>query len=344
MPRTRSLALSELRIGALTVTALILAATIIFMLSGRGGFSWQQYHLKARFAEVPGLEVGAPVRVAGIEAGSVTAISVVGAAVDVEFTVSRAMQPQITSNSMASLGSASLLGQTTLDIRPALRGEPIREWGYVASGRPTSQLAVAADSATASLDEFTKLLQGLRQGKGTVGQLFTDEALYREIQTMVSASEAVVSRVRRGQGTLGRLASDPSVYNDLDAALSRLNALLARVEAGEGTLGRLVNDDRLAQSLTSGTERLDAVATKLDEGQGTAGKLLNDPAMYDSLTALSERIDRLLTRLEQGEGSAGQLLQDRRLYENMNAAASELRALVADVRENPKKYLKFSLF
>jgi phospholipid/cholesterol/gamma-HCH transport system substrate-binding protein len=282
--------------------------------------------------------------VAGVEAGSVTAIAFAGAAVDVEFMVSREMRPRITSGSVASLGSVGLLGEATLDIRPAATGEPIAEWGYVASGRSKGQLADTADSATASLDELTKLLQGLRQGQGTVGRLFTDESLYREIQAMISASEAVVARIKGGQGTLGRLASDPSVYQNLDASLTRLNALLARVEAGEGSLGRLMKDDRLVQSLTSASEKLDAVATRLDQGQGTAGKLLTDSSVYDRVNSLSERLNRLLTRLDQGQGTVGQLLQDRQLYENMNGAVSELRALVADVRQNPKKYLRFSLF
>jgi phospholipid/cholesterol/gamma-HCH transport system substrate-binding protein len=344
MPRTRSLALSELRIGALTVTALVIGATVIFMLGSRSGFFWQYYHLKTRFAEVPGLKVGAPVRVAGIEAGSVSAITLAATGVDVEFVVSRALRSRITAASAASLGSLGLLGQTTLDVRPSATGEPIPEWGYVASGRSVGQLSSAADSATASLDELTRLLQGLRRGEGTIGRLLRDEQLYKEVQAMVSASEAVVARIRDGQGTLGKLVSDPSVYAELDGSLTRLNALLGRVEAGEGSLGRLVKDDRLVKSLTSASDKLDGVATRLSEGEGTAGKLLTDGAMYDRLNAVAERLDRLLARLEQGEGTFGQLLQDRQLYENMNEATIELRALVADVRKNPKKYLKFSFF
>ena len=44
-------------------------------------------------------------------------------------------------------------------------------------------------------------------------------------------------------------------------------------------------------------------------------------------------------RLEKGEGTAGQLLHDKQLYDNMNAAANELRALIGDIRKDPKKYL-----
>ena len=344
MPRTRSLALSELRIGALTVTALIVGAAVIFMLSGQGGFFWQRYHLKARFAEVPGLKVGAPVRVAGIETGSVTAITFAGSGVEVEFVLSRAMQPQVTTAAVASLGSLSLLGQSTVDIRPSAAGQPIPEWGYLPTGRSSSPLGAVTDNAAQSLVELTKLLQGLRQGQGTAGRLITDDQLYKEVQNMVAASEAVIASVRRGRGTVGKLVNDPSVYNDLDGALTRLNALLARIDSGEGSLGQLVKDDRLARSLTSATENLDSVAQKLNKGEGTAGRLLTDAAMYDRISGLAERLDRLVARLDQGEGTVGQLLQDRQLYENMNGAASELRALVADVRKNPKKYLKLSLF
>ena len=56
MPRTRSLAWSELKIGVLTIVALVIAAVTIFMLTGGSGFFWQRYTLKTRFANVAGLK------------------------------------------------------------------------------------------------------------------------------------------------------------------------------------------------------------------------------------------------------------------------------------------------
>src|SRR5687768_16578494 len=78
MPRTRSLAWSELKIGLLTLLAVAIAMFLIFTLSGEGGFSWQQYGLKAMFPSVPGLKPGAPVRVAGVEVGSVSEVEFAG--------------------------------------------------------------------------------------------------------------------------------------------------------------------------------------------------------------------------------------------------------------------------
>ena len=59
MPRTRSLAWSELKIGILAVAALVLAAMIIVAVGGQSGFFWQRYELKTKFANVQGLKSGA---------------------------------------------------------------------------------------------------------------------------------------------------------------------------------------------------------------------------------------------------------------------------------------------
>ena len=67
MPRTRSLAWSELKIGIVSLFAVAIAAVLIFMVSGEGGFFWQRYSLKTVFSDIQGLKEGAPVRVAGLE-------------------------------------------------------------------------------------------------------------------------------------------------------------------------------------------------------------------------------------------------------------------------------------
>jgi phospholipid/cholesterol/gamma-HCH transport system substrate-binding protein len=54
---------------------------------------------------------------------------------------------------------------------------------------------------------------------------------------------------------------------------------------------------------------------------------------------LAGRIEKLAANLESGQGSAGQFLQNKQLYENMNGAASELKALIEEIKKDPKKYL-----
>jgi phospholipid/cholesterol/gamma-HCH transport system substrate-binding protein len=343
MPRTRSLAWSELKIGILAVVAVAIASSVIFLLSNRGGFFWQRYTLKARFASVPGLKPGAPVRVAGVEVGTVSDIAFVGTDVEVAFDLSKSMQPRITTDSRAAIGSLSLLGQSTVDVTPAVTGTPIAPWGYVRTSKSPGQLTDFAEVASTGLEEATKLLQEIRGGRGTIGRLFTDDEIYREFETFVATAQRVTSGLESGHGTIGQLMVNPAAYRSLQASLESLNQMINRINAGEGSLGRLLKDERLATSLTSVSARADALAGRLERGEGTAGKLLNDAALYDRLTATATRLDDITTRLGQGQGTAGQLLQDKRLYENMSTAAGELRDLIAEIRKNPKKFLSVRL-
>ena len=134
MPRTRSLAWSELKIGIVSLFALVIAAVTIFMVSGEGGFFWQRYSIKAIFSDIQGLKEGAPVRVAGVEVGSVTKMDFVGDRVEVTMEIGKEQRPRITNKSMASLGSVSLLGEAAVDITANSQGTPLPDWGYVPTG------------------------------------------------------------------------------------------------------------------------------------------------------------------------------------------------------------------
>jgi phospholipid/cholesterol/gamma-HCH transport system substrate-binding protein len=346
MPRTRSLAWSELKIGVLTIAALVVSALLIFSLTGSRGFFWQRYPLKTRFANVAGLAPGSPVRIAGVNVGSVTGIEFVGDQVDVSFQVRQENRPLITTTSMARLGSVSLLGEAAVDITPSSAGTPIPDWGYVPQGRTAAAMTDVADQASQGISELTALIHDVREGRGTVGKLMTDQELYTELNRFVQSASQLSEGLRQGKGTAGKLLTDPGAANALEASLRNVEEVTRRIAAGEGSIGQLLKDDTLSKSLNSATSNLDAMVAKLNRGEGTAGKLITDPAVYDRLNSVVTRLDNLVTALNNGEGTAGQLLKDRQLYENMNGAVGDLRALVADIRKDPRKFLniKVSVF
>jgi phospholipid/cholesterol/gamma-HCH transport system substrate-binding protein len=346
MPRTRSLAWAELKIGLVSLFALFMATFLIFLLSGSGGFFWQRYSIKTVLPDVSGLKEGAPVRVAGVEVGSVTDVDFIGDRVEVLMEVSKENRPRITDTSVATLGSVSLLGEAAIDITASSEGTPIPDWGYVRAGRTAGSLGQVAEQASAGLEEATELVKELRAGRGTMGKLFTDDALYMELTTLVSSAEQVANSINTGRGTLGRLANDPAAARALERSLENLQAMTERIRAGEGSLGKLMNDDALATSLKSATANLDAVTGRISRGEGTLGKLATDQELYNRLNSTTERLDKIVAALQQGEGTAGQLLRDKQLYENMNGTMVELRNLIANIRKDPKKFLnvKVSLF
>jgi phospholipid/cholesterol/gamma-HCH transport system substrate-binding protein len=340
MPRTRSLAWSELKIGVLGIIALALTAALVFSVGGQAGlFSWQRIKLKTTFDDVRGLKEGAVVRLAGVEVGKVSEVSFGAKGVDVMLEVNDDMQSRIMTDSTASIGSLSLLGEPIIELTPGRSGTPIPDGGFINPGRSPSAVSDVAASANRGLEEATRLIQSVREGKGTIGKLFTDEQLYREVNAFVTAAENVATHISRGRGTLGRLVQDPAAAKSLEASLANLDAITRQINAGEGSLGRLLKDDAIAKSASSAFSNIDTLTGQLNKGQGTAGKLFTEEELYNRLNSLAGRIDSLTKALNEGDGTAGRLLRDKQLYENMNAATNELRGLISDIRKDPKKYL-----
>ena len=346
MPRTRSLAWSELKIGVLTILAIAIAAVTIFMLTGGRGFFWQRYSLKTRFGNVAGLKSGSPVRLAGVEVGTVDSVELVGEQVEITLEVNKRMRDRITSGSIAYLGSVSLLGESAVDITASTKGTPIPDWGYIPPGHGPDQLSDVTAQASQGIQEITTLVQDVRQGRGTVGKLMTDDQLYVELHRFVATAGEVTRGIREGRGSIGKFVNDPKVAAALEASLKNLEDMTRQLNAGQGSIGKLFKDDAFAHALTGATSNLQALTDKLNRGEGTAGKLMTDASLFNRLNSVADRFDQLMTRLNDGQGTAGQLLKDKQLYENMNGAVTDLRTLVADIRRDPRKFLnvKVSIF
>ena len=346
MPRTRSLAWSELKIGLLTITAVVIFLVLVFSLTGGKGWFWQRYKLKTRFPSVAGLATGSPVRVAGLQVGSVKDIQFAGEQVDVIFDVNKNVQDRITDKSIAFLGSVSLLGSSAVDIVPALSGTPIPEYGYVPQGRAKGQFGDIAEQASGTIDELTGLVRDLRKGQGTAGKLITDDRLYSDLQQFVATAGQMTRELQQGKGSIGRLLKDPKAAESLQATLNNIEGLTRRIDAGEGSIGQLLKDDQFAKSLNGATTNLRELTDRLNRGEGTAGKLMTDATLFNRLNAVTEQFDQLMAKLNSGEGTVGQLLKDRQLYENMNGAVNDMRSLLTAIKSDPKKYLnvKVSIF
>jgi phospholipid/cholesterol/gamma-HCH transport system substrate-binding protein len=346
MPRTRSLAWSELKIGVLTIVAILIASATIFLVTGGRGFFWQRYTLRTKFASAPGLKSGAPVRLSGVEVGTVKSVDIAGEQVDVVFEVKKDYRDRITTASIARLGSVSLLGEASVDITASTSGTPIPDNGYVQSARAPTQISDIAESASQGIGEITNLVHDVRSGKGTVGKLLTDERLYVEIQQFVATAGELARSIREGRGTLGKLVNDRKAADELEASLKNIETMTQQINSGQGSIGKLLKDESFATSLNGATSSLQELIGRINRGEGTAGKFVTDATLFNHLNDVTNRFDQLVMRLGEGQGTAGQLLKDKQLYENMNGAVADLRMLLANIQKDPKKYLnvKVSIF
>jgi phospholipid/cholesterol/gamma-HCH transport system substrate-binding protein len=64
----------------------------------------------------------------------------------------------------------------------------------------------------------------------------------------------------------------------------------------------------------------------------------------ETLVRVLVTLDSVLVRLEGGRGTLGMLVSDSTLYRETTLAVTELRALIVDIRQNPRRYFRFSVF
>jgi phospholipid/cholesterol/gamma-HCH transport system substrate-binding protein len=64
----------------------------------------------------------------------------------------------------------------------------------------------------------------------------------------------------------------------------------------------------------------------------------------ENLRSTTQSLDIVLNKIEKGQGTIGKLVQEEKLYNDIDSLASNLNLLVKDLRENPGKYVKVSVF
>jgi phospholipid/cholesterol/gamma-HCH transport system substrate-binding protein len=171
-----------------------------------------------------------------------------------------------------------------------------------------------------------------------------------KVNAALEEIQAALKAITQGQGTTGKLVTDPELFDrskqileKMDRASDKGLALLDRVEKGEGTVGKLMTDKELYLRAATAVRDLQELTKRLNNQNGTLAKLA-DPDLYAKLDRLSSRGDLLLNKIERGEGTVGKLVTSDQLYERTDRLLTEIELFVAEVKKNPKKYFKLSVF
>ncbi len=345
MADKKALTWTELRVGVVVIISLIvLAGTILYIGSG-GGSPWaRKYEVKATMKDVNGLKPGAPVRVGGVEVGTVTGVDFDkgSSEVEVDMRLDSRVKDRVTDQSQASMGALGLLGEKAVDITAAPGGTPIPDGGYVKADKEDPFKGLLADTSE-STAHLRKILARLDAGEGLIGKALRDDELYNRMADVSSRLQAVMGKLETERGPLGRMMNDQEMSRNLARSAAGLQSVISRIESGQGALGALSKDEKLVADLKGVTSSLSSIASRLDKGEGTLGKMLTDDSLYKRLDTLTARLDSLTARMDRGEGSLAKLMNDPEFYDNLNGAAKDVRALVTDVRKNPSKYLRVQL-
>jgi phospholipid/cholesterol/gamma-HCH transport system substrate-binding protein len=356
LPSQKQLKWSQLKVGITVIIASLTLALLLFLMSGTGGLFTPRITLKSYFDNAQGLRVGAPVRLSGVDIGNVSKIRIVPdrdkqvTPVEVTMKVSTKFIYDMRRDSVTSLETAGVLGETYLDIDSTQAvAPPVRDGDTL----PTqvhpdfNQVVRASQSTLQNLDALLKradrILAFAESGKGSLGKLIYDPTLYNRLSVTVGEFQKIVEQVSSGQGSLGSLISRSDAYDKFTAALDKVNALIDDLQQGKGTAGKFLKDPALYNNSNDTIANIKKVTEDINAGKGTLGKLTKDEDLAKKLNITMTKLSQLTTELEAGQGTAGRLIKDESLYNHSNEMLMETRDLVKAIRENPKRYLSIKL-
>ncbi|HEY1678813.1 MAG TPA: MlaD family protein [Candidatus Sulfotelmatobacter sp.] len=356
MPSQKQLKWSQLKVGLTIIVAGLTLGVLLFLMSGTNGLFTPRIILKSYFDNAEGLRLGAPVRLSGVDIGNVTKIRIVPdkdkrlTPVEVTLKVSTKYAFNLHRDSMTSLETAGVLGETYLDIDSSQAIGPQVQDGDTL---PTqvhpdfNQVVRASQSTLENMDALLKradrILAFAESGKGSIGKLIYDPTLYNRFSDTISEFEKIVQQVGSGQGSLGALISRNDAYDKFLATLDKMNSVIDEIQQGKGTAGKFIKDPSLYNNANDTIANIKKMTEDINAGKGTLGKLTKDEELAKKIDTTITKLSELTTALEAGQGTAGKLFKDDTLYNNANEMLVETRALVKGVRENPKKYLSIKL-
>ncbi len=356
MPSQKQLKWSQLRVGLTVIFSSLILALLLFLMSGTGGYFSHRITMVSYFDNASGLRVGAPVRLNGVDIGNVVAIRVVPdkdkqfTPVEVIMKVSTKYGFNLRHDSVTSLDTAGVLGETYLDIDSAQAvGQPAKDGDTLPTQvHPDFNEVVRSSQSTlqnmdALLKRADRILAFAESGKGSIGKLIYDPTLYNRFSDTVADFQAIVNQIAKGQGSLGALINRNDAYDKFLGTLDKINGVVDDMQAGKGTAGKFLKDPALYNNANDTIANLKQVTGDINAGKGTLGKLSKDEELAKKIDTTVTKLEALTSDLEAGRGTAGKFFKDDTLYNNVNQVLVETQGLIKAIRENPKKYLSIKL-
>ncbi|RJQ52681.1 MAG: MCE family protein [Nitrospiraceae bacterium] len=308
--------------------------------------------LYAVFTDIKGLREGSPVWFSGVEIGSVKSISfTTESGIQVEMSVSAEALEFLKQDSRANILTLGLLGDKYVEITPGSRAAAGLRAGGTITGQTTVEIQDVVRTGQESINRISdfvsileRILVKIESGEGTLSKLLNDPSVYDNLKDTTGELAELTEKMRSGRGTLGRLLQDETLYKDLSSSVRDINLFATSLRDSRGSLHKFINDPSLYDRFQKASENLDVFTLKLASSKGTVNRLIEDEGLYNNINSASEKLSGLLGRIDRGEGLAGSLVKDEELAEELKTTLTGLNVLIRDIKENPGKYFRFSIF
>ncbi len=298
----------EFKIGFFVVSVIIVSFFLINYLRGKDIFN-REIELASRFDNVEGLVPSAPVFIKGYKAGKVADVTYDAEREDFIVICSIKKEFRIPSDSYMTIYSVDIMGGKGVKI----------DLG--------SSDVAAADGDSLAPSFEAGLMDGLAGGVGP---------LLEKVTATLDSLEVTVAGINR-------LLSEEN-----SASIGRTLVHLEKTMAGVGSIadgigGKSDELNRFIDNLAVISEKFTAVAGKVDTTMNDVSSIVASVSGSD-VQELVMSFKTLLQNINDPEGTIGKLFVDNSVYDSLDSLLTDVDSLVRKIEENPKKYIRISVF
>lgn len=299
----------EVKIGIYAIVILLCAWAGIRFLSGVDVFGRHAVYY-ARYEQVNGVQNAAAVMIRGVKIGKVSEIRVSPddpTSVEVVLSIPRSYRLPV--DSEAKIFSTSIMGSKAIEIVLGSSPEILESGSNINSGYTKDLMAVADSELDYYKDKITTLVENFN-------------ATLKSLNALVDNNNKSITEA---------LEHLNSITAGLDGAIGKDKQQLADIVA---------SIDKFTKTLSENSAHIDSIMTNVDSVTSALAEKNAGKSLGESLAELNS----VLAKINGGEGTVGRLMCDEQLYANLTQASANLSALLADLKEHPKRYVHFSLF
>lgn len=295
----------EIKTAILVISSILLFIWGYSFLKGRDLFnSYKTFY--AVYDEVEGLAPSAPVTINGLAVGKVTSITLHD---DGKLLVEIQVKTDfpISKTTVATIYEPGLLAGKSIALIPNFK-DPVE--------------------ATDGQHLSTNVKPGMLSNIGD---------RLSPLQTKVEKTVVTADSLLMGLNNV----FDRATQENLRKSIAELSVTMKEFsEAARGVNGLIATNKTKLDGTFSNLNNATANFSKLSDSLNNA----NIGAAMKKLDKALTNVDKVVNDVQSGKGTLGKLLKDDGMYNNLEDASLEMKQLVKDLKENPKRYVHFSVF
>lgn len=356
----------EAKVGVFVLAGLVIAGIVVFLIGDERRIFERHVTYSVVFRNVQGLKPGAPIRMGGIDIGTVRSVGYGQDPKDdrlyVDLNVVRAESVRIREDAVAAVANKGLLGDKMIEVKGGTPSRPSLPPGATIASEEEADFGNLMSQVGAMAHKAGQILENLE----TTTKGLADEKLREDVHGTVRAAHTILKQIAEGDGYVHRLLADSREADRVSNTLANFDRtsaeltktivearkVMERVNQGPGFAHEVLYGESGKQALAQFGSAAGEVATTLKgirEGDGLAHAALyggKGPAqdLVGNLNAMSDDLRQIVADVRKGKGTVGALLVDPSIYEDMKMVLGNvgrndvLRALVRySIKQDEKR-------